>query len=284
MKIYGVDFTSAPSLKKPITYALCKLDEDGLFLEGPGCLTSFAEFEAFLGQSGPWIAGMDFPFGQPRTLIENIDWPQTWEGYIHLVSKMTRLQFVEALTEYCKYRKTGDKHHLRHTDKLTNARSPMMLYRVPVGKMFFEGATRLLKSGVSIQPCCARADSRVVVEAYPALVARRWIGKRSYKNDSAKGQTLTRQTAREEILHGLRSTDVKTHFGFDAHFNDDDADAFIREGSADQLDAFLCAIQAGWAYLQQDHNFGIPVDCDSLEGWIVDPLLAREKAKPLETK
>jgi hypothetical protein len=275
MKIYGLDFTSAPSLKKPITYAQCGLDEDDLFMESLGCLTSLAEFETFLSQSGPWIAGMDFPFGQPRTLIENIGWPQTWQGYVDLVSNMTRLQFVEILTEYCKDRKKGDKHHLRQTDKLANARSPMMLYRVPVGKMFFEGAARLLKSGVSIQPCHVIADSRVVIEAYPALVARRWIGSRSYKNDAAKGQTLMRQAARAEILHGLRSIDVKIHFGFDVHFNDDHADVFIRDSSADQLDALLCSIQAGWAYSRRDHNFGVPIQCDLLEGWIVDPLLAR---------
>lgn len=147
MKIYGLDFTSAPSLKKPITYTQCRLDEDGLFLESPGCLKSFAEFKTFLSQSGPWIAGMDFPFGQPRMLIENIGWPQTWKDYVNLVSKMTRLQFVDVLTEYCKSRKAGDKHHLRRTDKLANAQSPMMLYRVPVAKMFFEGAPRLLKAG-----------------------------------------------------------------------------------------------------------------------------------------
>lgn len=273
MKIYGLDFTSAPSVKKPITYAQCRLNEDGLFLENLGCLTSFDRFEAFLRQSGPWIAGIDFPFGQPRTLIENIGWPRTWNGYVSLVSRMTRTQFVEALTVYCRDRKVGDRHHLRCADKLAHARSPMMLYRVPVGKMFFEGAPRLLKSGVSIQPCCLRADPRVVVEAYPALVARRWVRNRSYKNDAAPGQTLTRQAAREEILHGLRSTDVKAHFGFDLHFDDEQAGLFIRDGSADQLDAFLCAIQAGWAYSQRDHHFGIPVDCDPLEGWIVDPVL-----------
>ena len=94
---------------------------------------------------------------------------------------MTRLQFVAVLTDYCKDREKGDKHHLRRTDKLAHARSPMMLYRVPVGKMFFEGASRLLKSGVSIQPCHVRNDARVVVEAYPALVARRWIGNRDYE-------------------------------------------------------------------------------------------------------
>jgi hypothetical protein len=33
------------------------------------------------------------------------------------------------------------------------------------------------------------------------------------------------------------------------------------------------AVQAAWAYSQADNNFGIPVDCDPLEGWIVDPSL-----------
>jgi hypothetical protein len=284
MKIYGVDFTSAPSLRKPITYAQCRLEDDCLVLEHLGCLISFNEFETFLGQPGPWMAGMDFPFGQPRTFIENIGWPQTWKGYVGLVSRMTRLEFVDALTAYCKNRDKGDKHHLRRTDKLANARSPMMLYRVPVGKMFFEGATRLLKSGVNIQPCYVRTDPRIVVEAYPALVARRWLGNRSYKNDAAKEQALTRRTARDEIVQVLRTKGVKTHFGIDVRFNDDHASTFVQDGSGDKLDAFLCALQAGWAYSQRDHNFGIPVDCDALEGWIVDPLLSIEKEKSLKTK
>jgi hypothetical protein len=185
---------------------------------------------------------------------------------------MTKFQFVEVLTNYCNGRNQGDKHHLRATDKLANSRSPMMMYRVPVAKMFFEGATRLLNAGVNIQPCLIRDDPRLVVEAYPALVARRWIGQRSYKTDTIKQQTTDRESAREEIIRCLRTTDVKTYFSFDVHFSDEDANTFICDGSGDQLDALLCAIQAGWAYSQRDRNFGIPIDCDPLEGWIVDPL------------
>lgn len=273
MKIYGIDFTSAPSARKAITYAQCTLSEKGLILERLGYLTSFDEFEHFLRQSGPWVAGMDFPFGQPRKLIENLGWPQTWNGYINCVAKMTKVQFVAVLTKYCDGRINGDKHHLRMTDRLAHSRSPMMLYRVPVAKMFFEGAPRLLKAGLSIPPCLIRDDPRLVVEAYPALVARRWIGHRSYKTDTIKQQTSARESAREEIVRGLRSMDARIYFGFDIHFNDDQANVFIQDGSADQLDALLCAIQAGWAYAQRDRNFGMPTDCDPLEGWIADPQL-----------
>ena len=156
MKIYGVDFTSAPSLKKAITYAECRLDENHLVLEHLRRLTSFDEFENFLKQPGPWMAGMDFPFGQPRTLIQNLGWPKTWAGYVRYVSRMSKEEFVDTLTNYSQGRAAGDKHHLRQTDRLAKSRSPMMLYRVPVGKMFFEGAPRLLKAGLNIPPCHVR--------------------------------------------------------------------------------------------------------------------------------
>jgi hypothetical protein len=273
MKIYGIDFTSAPRSKKAMTYAQCSLSENDLCLEHLGRLTSFEEFESFLREPGPWVAGMDFPFGQPRRLIENIHWPHTWNGYVSFVASMTKSQFGDTLINYCRGRNKGDKHHLRLTDQLARSRSPMMLYRVPVAKMFFEGAPRLLKAGVHIPPCCIRNDPRLVVETYPALVARRWIGRRGYKTDTVKQQTLERQAAREKILRGLRSADAKMYFGFAIHFSDQYADVFVQDGSGDALDALLCAVQAGWADSQRDRNFGIPKDCDPLEGWIVDPML-----------
>jgi hypothetical protein len=99
---------------------------------------------------GTWVAGMDFPFGQPRRLIENIGWPRTWTGYVRHVSTITKPEFVETLAKYRAGREKGDKQHLRQTDELANSRSPMMLYGVPVGKMFFEGAYCLLDAGCTI--------------------------------------------------------------------------------------------------------------------------------------
>lgn len=273
MKIYGIDFTSAPNPKKAIVCAQCRLDEEGLSLEQFAALPSFTDFESFLRQPGPWVAGFDFPFSQPRKLIENLGWPGKWEDMIRHVSGMSKVKFVNALESYCQGREAGDKHHLRFTDRIARARSPMMLVRVPVGKMFFEGAPRLLGAGVSIRPCLARNDTRIALEAYPSLVARRWIGSRSYKSDAVKQQTDEMRFAREEIVSQLRSVQAKIHFGFDVHLNDRYADEVIGDGSGDRLDALLCAVQAGWAYTQRDRNFGIPQDCDPLEGWIVDPLL-----------
>jgi hypothetical protein len=197
-------------------------------------------------RSGPWLAGMDFPFGQPRKLIENLGWPDTWAGYVRQVSELGRQGFVDALKTYRDGRAVGDKHHLRHTDILAKSCSPMMLYGVPVGKMFFEGAPRLLKSGVSVQPVHVQNDSCTVIEAYPALVVRHWIGSRSYKNDAKAKQTPTLRSAREELVRGLLTPNIREYFGFEVNFDAEYAEAFIHDSSGDQIDALLCAIQAGW--------------------------------------
>ena len=77
MRIYGLDFTSAPSYRKPITCAVGIITADWLRVEGLIALISFVEFEQFLSQPGPWLAGLDFPFGQPRKLIQNSVYVQT---------------------------------------------------------------------------------------------------------------------------------------------------------------------------------------------------------------
>jgi len=273
MKIYGLDFTSVPGKQKPITCAQCVFNDEGLRLESFELFPSFPAFEDFLLRPAPWLAGLDFPFGQPRKLVENLGWPQTWKGYVRHVAGMSKTEFVELLKKYRDDRPVGDKQHLRQTDKLANSRSPMMLYGVPVGKMFFEGAPRLLNSGASILPSHPQNDPRILLEAYPALVARRWIGNRSYKTDEIRKQTPAKQSAREEIVRGLHSNEARAHFGFDVHFNAEATNTFIRDGPGDQFDAMLCAVQTAWAYSQREKNYGIPVDCDPLEGWIVDPLM-----------
>ena len=271
MNIYGLDFTSAPSRRKPITCACCDLEMTTLIVKSCLKLTSFADFEAFLRTRGPWLAALDFPFGQPRKLITNLGWPETWEGYMRLISSMSKETFEETLQNYRENRSPGDKLHLRATDVLAGAISPMMLHRVPVAKMFFQGATRLFRSEVSILPCRPTGDNRIVVEGYPALVARKLIGKRSYKSDERGKQTIDKEMARKEIVDGLRSGKLLKEYGLVVWMADDMAEELIEDAMGDELDAVLCALQAGWAYLGRGSGYGIPGRCDEGEGWIVDP-------------
>lgn len=273
MRIYGIDFTSAPSRAKPITCAVSKLQDNHLRVQDCLKLVNFDDFEAFLRIKGPWLAALDFPFGLPSTLISHLHWPEEWEDYVRIIMSMGKKEFEGTLKRYGESRARGDKLHLRTTDVLAGARSPMMLYHVPVGKMFFEGATRLLSANVSILPCRPLADSRIVVEGYPALVARRLIGKKSYKSDERGKQTQDREMARWEILNGLLSSEIVKLYGFRVELSGEISERLVEDPKGDELDAVLCSVQGGWAWLQRFNGFELSEVCRKIEGWIVDPCL-----------
>ena len=271
MQICGLDFTSAPSKRKPITCVSCELDGTLLQVQSSHVFPTFAEFEVFLHSPGPWLAALDFPFGQPHKLITNLGWPATWQEYIQLIAAMDKATFEATLTTYHQSRPLGDKLHLRATDKLAGAISPMMLHRVPVGKMFFAGATRLLSSDVSVLPCHPTDSTRIVLEGYPSLVARKWLGRRSYKSDERSKQTPAQEEARGTLLTALCSPSLLETYGCILSIPNSLATLFVQEPMGDALDALLCAIQAAWAYIQRDTGYGIPTWCDRNEGWIVNP-------------
>ena len=116
MIVRGMDFTSSPSRRKPITCANCELSEQELVVLGFSDLSSFDQFEKLIGSSGQWIAGLDFPFGQSRTLVKNLGWPDIWEGYVRLIASMSRPEFLTVLECYRSPRSKGDKEHFRKTD------------------------------------------------------------------------------------------------------------------------------------------------------------------------
>ncbi len=146
MDVYGVDFTSAPTKHKPITVAKGRFEERELRIEELEALESFGAFDQFLNRSGEWVAGVDFPFGQPRKFVENIGWPSTWTRYVASVADMDKNAFECLIRNYQQGRPRGDVRHFRQVDMAAGACSPMQLAFVPVGKMFFQGAPRLLSS------------------------------------------------------------------------------------------------------------------------------------------
>lgn len=274
MRIYGVDFTSAPSARKAITVANCRYRDDGsLAVDAFEALTDFAAFERLLATPGPWAAGLDFPFGLPRRLLEDLGWTCRWGRYVRDVSRLRLPQFERLLRDYCDARPGGRKFHLRIADRRAGARSPMMLHGVPVGKMFFRGAPRLLASPACVLPCRRNVDGRVAVEAYPALVARRFVGRESYKSDAPHKQTPARRDAREAIVRALQSGAARESYGVEVRLPAQLAEALVAEPRADELDALLCALQAAWAWTRREAGYGIPAGVDRAEGWIVDPAL-----------
>ena len=214
MKVLGIDFTSAPVGNKHITCLRCTL-EDGVLSASARDLLElrFKGFEDILKEKGPWIAGIDFPFGQSRTFIQNIGWPATWAGYVEHARRLGKVGFYDALTAYRNTRPDGSKEHQRATDKVARSLSPQKLHGIPVGKMFFEGAPRLIDAGVTIPGLQAGDPDRVVVEAYPAVLARKFIGKASYKTDDKRKQTEGQLAIRRALLRQIVDAPLPPELG-----------------------------------------------------------------------
>jgi hypothetical protein len=232
-------------------------------------LHNFASFESFLATKGPWLAGIDFPFGQARRLIESIGWPKTWDDYVREVSKLSRSAFRKVLEDYKRDRPQGDKQHKRICDVLSRSQSPQTLYGTPVALMFYEGAPRLLQAGVHLPYNLDGDRTRTVLEAYPGVAVRKLIGTRGYKSDNKRKQTADRQRAREDLMASLTGREAKAIYGFSIEA----PLKLANDPGADDLDALICAVQAAWGYSQRDHRYGAPQDLDRLEGWISDPAI-----------
>ncbi|WP_353644624.1 DUF429 domain-containing protein [Mesorhizobium sp. WSM2239] len=274
MDILGIDFTSSPRRCKPLTCLHCTL-EDGVLVAGE--LEEWASFELLeqaLRRPGPWIAGIDFPFGQSRKFIENIGWPGNWADYATLAGSLGRAEFRATLKNYSAARPFGDKEHRRKTDVAASSISPQKLHGVPVALMFFEGARRLVEAGVTIPGLQQGDPERIVVEAYPGVLARQLISRTGYKNDSRGKQTELQFATRHRLLALILDGRLERSHAVRVKAARELAD----DPSGDRLDALLCAIQAAWAWSMRSERCGAPEDLDPLEGWIADPSLRVSRA------
>lgn len=272
MRVYGVDFTSAPSRRKPVCVAACQLDGSRLHFERLERIASFPAFDASLRTPGPWIAGFDFPFTQSRTFLRNMGWPADWSRYADHLGTLDRQGFRAALEGYKADRAPGDREHARGFEAGSGAVSPQKLYGVPVALMQFEGVPRLARAKLHLPGLHDGDPTRVAVEAYPGVAARALIGRTPYKNDQASKQTPEQAAARALLLERLTGEEGHRRFGL--HIA---APGWLSDDSgADALDALLCAVQAAWAARLMRDDPARLARLDLSEGWIADPdILAR---------
>lgn len=263
MRLFGVDFTSAPSRRKAITIAEGVLHGACLRLEGLTALQDFPSFESWLRQPGPWLGAFDFPFSLPRELIQQLGWPQEWPALVRHVAGHSRQDLREQFQAFCNSRPAGGKFAHRKTDLPAGSSSPMKWVNPPVAYMLHAGAPRLLDAGVTVYSLHPGDPQRLAFEAYPGLVARS-ITRQSYKSDEKRKQTEARTQIRELLLSTLETEgwralklDCGPHRA-----------ALLADASGDLLDAALCLMAAGWAWQRRDAAYGLP-EFDALEGWIL---------------
>ena len=216
--VLGVDFTSAPRPRKPITVARGRLVAGALALEAIDPIYDWPAFEGLLAERGPWIGGFDFPFGLPREAVIDLGWPGDWPALVAHCAALGRTELRAAFDAYRASRPAGRKYPHRATDLPAGSHSPIKLVNPPVALMFLEGAPRLARAGVTIPGLAAGDPQRVAVEAYPGLAARA-ITRASYKSDESRKQTAERRRvrARDRFPAGTRRRVLRLPARRDAH-------------------------------------------------------------------
>ena len=270
MQLLGVDFSSAPSARKPIVVARGVRAGAVLRLQSLQRLPRMAEFEALLQTPGPWVGGFDLPFGLPRAFVQAQGLGDTAESVIAELQRRcaTRMDFRALVDAWGNTQPAGHRLLHRATDGAMpgiTSTSPLQTRYVPVGFMYYEGFSRLMNAGVhaplhSAEPTTPDERPRVALEAYPGLLAHELIGRRSYKNDDSSERLL----ARKDILEALEQG--RTRLGLRLKLTPGQAGEVVADTSGDLLDAVLCLAQAAWAQTQP--RWGQPEGVDAIEGWI----------------
>jgi hypothetical protein len=266
-ELLGVDFSSAPSARKPIVAARGHFDSGTLHLQTFERCTTLAAFEALLAARGPWFGAFDFPFGLPREFVAAHGLGDSTAAVIAELRRRcaSRMAFRALVDAWGNGRPAGQRLIHRATDRAHAAMSssPLQTRYVPVGFMYYEGLARLIDAGVTLPAMHAGDPQRIAVEGYPARLAFDLIGRRSYKN----ADDGDRRDAREAMLSALarprrvQGLDVRLQIGAA------DRRAIVADASGDLLDAVLCLVQAAAAAARPDH--GVPAGIDGVEGWIV---------------
>jgi hypothetical protein len=282
MRIYGLDFTSAPGRGKPLAISRCWLEQKELVLEGFEAFACYDPLIELLRSSGPWAMGCDFPFSQSARLLQEASghvgghgWPVVWEEYLAAISGFTQSEF-KTLMKTCPPDARGVRERKRVTGYMANACSPQHVDFPPVGLMFHQGARLLLKSPCEVVPQRVNGDSRKLFEVYPGVFAERFCGDKGYK-EGRRAQALERAAKRESMLGLMCRERFQKVYGFTVKMGERHARRMIDDAKGDFLDALICAIQAAWAWNKRHENYVLPgpdvVDPDVLafEGWIFDP-------------
>lgn len=265
--LLGVDFSSAPTVRKPIVVARGRREGAAVHLEAVDGLPTLAAFERLLAQPGPWFGAFDFPFGLPRAFVAAQALGASTAAVIAALHARCpeRMAFRALVDAWSRDRPAGRRLVHRATDRAHEAisTSPLQTRYVPVGFMYYEGLARLVAAGVTLPGLLAGDPARLAVEGYPARLAHRLIGRRSYKN----GGERARLVARHGLLGALEQD--AGALGLALRLAPAQRKAIAADAGGDRIDAVLCLMQAAWA--ERQPGCGVPADVDPVEGWIVGP-------------
>ncbi len=263
--LLGVDFSSSPSPRKPVVLAWGERRGALVRMQGLERFSTLDSLRERLCRTPAWLGGFDLPFGLPRELVEALGWPLQWPALMDHFCAQPRPQLRAQFQAFMAPRPAGGKFAHRACDGPAGASPSMKWVNPPVAWMMHAGVPVLRAAEASFPGLCPGRPERVALEAYPGLLARELIQRRSYKSDDAAKQTPERLIARKDLVEALEQG--RSRLGLRLKLSHAQRDALVDDASGDSLDAVLCLMQAAWA--SEQPGYGLPTGVDPVEGWIV---------------
>jgi hypothetical protein len=200
--VYGVDFSGARDAGRRIWIARGSIEEDGLFVtecfqakdlpdsreDRERCHRALREF---INKKKDSIFGMDFPFGLPKTIVEEGSWEEWVLGF------KDRYNSAEQFRGSCRV-SSGGKELKRLTD--VEKRTPFSPYNLRLYRQTFFGIKDVLgplirDSAVSILPMQKRVPGKAwVIEVCPASTLKKERLSLPYKGGGEKKRSALHLT------------------------------------------------------------------------------------------
>jgi hypothetical protein len=304
--LLGLDFSCAPSPRKPLTLAWGRRAGSVVKLDRLDEIPTLAGLEQVLESARDLLAACDFPFGLPRPFVQALCMhPPSGFPADHLAALRRAVgqapgpaatatdTLIKALHAHCLDRagfqrlvdgwgqtwdlQRGDGPKLLHrpTDAAVpgiTSTSPLQTRYVPVGKMYFEGLLRLVQADYTLPGLRQGRTDALAFEAYPGFLSGEVLGRRSYKSDQTapSAQQHDRLIARMDLVDALEQG--RTRLNLRLKLTPGQRDFIVSDAKGDRLDAALCLVQAAWAQREGEnpaHSWGLPKVVDPIEGWIL---------------
>jgi hypothetical protein len=307
--LLGLDFSCAPSARKPLTLASGRRAGGVVVLDGLDEWPTLAQLEAFLQPTQPdhpdhaahdehapsadgFVMGCDFPFGLPRPFVDALcehgpqplaqalrsaDLPPV-DALIHALHAHVgdRAGFQRLVDDWGvgwqPDRPAGSKLIHRPTDDAepgVRSTSPLQTRYVPVGKMYFEGLARLVHADLSLPGLRHGRPRHLALEAWPGLLAAQILGRQRSYKSEADA-TPERLIARMDLVDALEQG--RTPWGLRLKLRPAQREHLVQDPKGDRVDAVLCLMQTARAHQLAeagDTRWGLPENVDPVEGWII---------------
>jgi len=156
----GVDFSSAPSRRKPIMIAEGNVDAQAegnlrgvvarpqLRWHNLVACSDWHSFASYLRRPGPRLGAFDLPFGLPRDLLCAWGWDHLDHRAISArFAQGDRAGWIAQLKSFCAARPPGQKFAHRACDLPVGSSPSMKWVNPPVVFMYREGFARILEAG-----------------------------------------------------------------------------------------------------------------------------------------